>query len=113
MSSILKVFLLLAVMICISKAQLHESGQQCLCRRVRRGINPRSGVKDIQIYSATIFCEKVEIIVTDNQGLRYCLNPEVQLKNVQKLLTKIMAKRNKATTVSTASTTSNVNTASL
>ncbi|KAM6999801.1 C-X-C motif chemokine 11-1-like [Tautogolabrus adspersus] len=88
MSSILKVFLLLAVMVCISKAQHNESGQQCLCGGVRKGINNLSAVKDIQIYPATVFCDKVEIVVSTDRGLRYCLNPKV--KAVQRLVAKIM-----------------------
>ncbi|CAJ1058590.1 C-X-C motif chemokine 10-like [Xyrichtys novacula] len=88
MSSTIKVFLLLAVVICISMAQLNESGQQCLCRRVRRGIRPNSEVKDIQIYPATLFCNKVEIVVITGNGYRYCLNPEMSA--VQKLLEKVM-----------------------
>uniref|UniRef100_A0A3Q3LJS0 C-X-C motif chemokine 10-like n=1 Tax=Labrus bergylta TaxID=56723 RepID=A0A3Q3LJS0_9LABR len=93
MSSILKVFLLLAVMVFISKAQLSDSGQQCLCRRVRKGIRNPSEVKDIQIYPATVFCDKVEIVVSTNSGLRYCLNP--QLNAVKRLLANICeAKQN-------------------
>ncbi|XP_070769899.1 C-X-C motif chemokine 6-like [Enoplosus armatus] len=88
MSNIMKVLLLLAVMVCISKAQLYEPGQQCLCRRVRGRMAPRSEVKDIQLYKATIFCNKVEIVVTLNSGFRYCLNPT--LKGVKNLLAKIM-----------------------
>ncbi|XP_070769808.1 C-X-C motif chemokine 10-like [Enoplosus armatus] len=91
MSSIMKVFLLLAVMVCISKAQRPESGQQCLCKRVRGRIASRSDVKDLQIYPATIFCDKVEIVVTLNSGLRYCLNPE--LAQVKKLLASIMKQK--------------------
>lgn len=120
MSSIMKVFLLLAVMFCISQAQRkcsyvllwgtltetawgpscwgwkkdlfscvlvavsrnlstqkdlneinffplflppdNETGQQCLCRRVRNAVGSKDEIKDIQIYPATIFCDKVEIV---------------------------------------------------
>ncbi|XP_041800512.1 C-X-C motif chemokine 10-like [Chelmon rostratus] len=83
MSSIMKVFLLLAVMFCISQAQHNETGQQCLCRRVRNAVGSKDEIKDIQIYPATIFCDKVEIVVTNNNGYRYCLNPRMKaMKNV-------------------------------
>uniref|UniRef100_A0A3Q3JLW0 Chemokine interleukin-8-like domain-containing protein n=1 Tax=Monopterus albus TaxID=43700 RepID=A0A3Q3JLW0_MONAL len=62
MASFIKVFLLLAVMVCISKAQLNESENQCLCQRVRANLIGKSPVKDIQIYPATIFCDRVEIV---------------------------------------------------
>ncbi|XP_054454047.1 C-X-C motif chemokine 10-like [Anoplopoma fimbria] len=89
MSGIMKVFLLLAVMVCISKAQLDgTSGKNCLCRNVRNAVGSRNNIKDIQVYPATIFCDQVEIVVTLNSGLRYCLNPN--LKAVQKLMAKIM-----------------------
>ncbi|XP_047440443.1 C-X-C motif chemokine 6-like [Mugil cephalus] len=98
MSSMIKVFLLLAVMVCISKAQLSE--QQCLCHRVRNGIGRKSEIKDVQIYLATNFCNKVEIVVTMNSGLRYCLNPK--LMAVKKLLTNIM--KNTSTTAGSTNT---------
>ncbi|XP_068570739.1 C-X-C motif chemokine 10-like [Cebidichthys violaceus] len=93
MSGILKMFLLLAVMVCISKAQ--PTNVLCLCQHVRNGISSRTEITDIQIYPATIFCDKVEIVVTSNSGLRYCLNPK--LKAVQKLMASIM-KRETSTT---------------
>ncbi|XP_078025416.1 C-X-C motif chemokine 10-like [Epinephelus lanceolatus] len=105
MSSIMKVFLLLAVVVCISEAQHHERGQQCLCQRVRNKINSMSGIKDVQIYQATIFCNKVEIVVTHHSGLRYCLNPN--LKAVQRLMAFIMKPKTSTTagpTVHTSST---------
>ncbi|XP_042349765.1 C-X-C motif chemokine 11-like [Plectropomus leopardus] len=95
MSSIMKVFLLLAVMVCISKAQHRQTGQQCLCQRVRNKITSMSDIKDVQIYQATIFCDKVEIVVTNNNGLRYCLNPK--LKAVQKLMASIMKPKTSTT----------------
>uniref|UniRef100_A0A8C2ZYC5 Chemokine interleukin-8-like domain-containing protein n=1 Tax=Cyclopterus lumpus TaxID=8103 RepID=A0A8C2ZYC5_CYCLU len=63
---------------------------QCLCQRVRNGIWSTNEIKDVQIYPATIFCDKVEIV-----GVRYCLNPE--LRAVQKLMASIM-KRETSTT---------------
>ncbi|XP_074505555.1 C-X-C motif chemokine 10-like [Sebastes fasciatus] len=96
MSNIMKVFLLLAVIVCISEAQRDDmSGEQCLCRRFKNRINGRNSVKDIQIYPATIFCDKVEIVVTANSGLRYCLNPK--LKTVQKLMASIMKPKTSTT----------------
>uniref|UniRef100_A0A3Q3JM00 Chemokine interleukin-8-like domain-containing protein n=1 Tax=Monopterus albus TaxID=43700 RepID=A0A3Q3JM00_MONAL len=65
MSSMIKVFLLLAVMVCISKAHANESENQCLCQRVRANLIGKSPVKDIQIYPATIFCDRVEIVFID------------------------------------------------
>ncbi|XP_054453357.1 growth-regulated protein homolog gamma-like [Anoplopoma fimbria] len=91
MSGIMKVFLLLAVMVYISKAQLdgdHTSGNECMCRRLRNGISSKRDIKDIQINPATVFCDKVQIVVTLNSGHRYCLNP--RLKAVQKLMAKVM-----------------------
>ncbi|XP_038555155.1 C-X-C motif chemokine 10-like [Micropterus salmoides] len=91
MSSIMKVFLLLAVMVYISKAQFGESGQQCLCQRVRNQIASKSELKEIQIYPATVFCDKIEIFVTLNSGLRYCLNPK--LNAMKKLLANVMKQK--------------------
>ncbi|XP_031606931.2 C-X-C motif chemokine 10-like [Oreochromis aureus] len=95
MSTLIKVFLLLAVMVCISQAQLKQAGQQCLCHRVRNRLGMKSEIKDVQIYPATKSCNKVEIVVTLNSGLRYCLNPE--LKAVKRLVTNIMDKKQKTT----------------
>uniref|UniRef100_A0A3Q1H479 C-X-C motif chemokine 9-like n=1 Tax=Acanthochromis polyacanthus TaxID=80966 RepID=A0A3Q1H479_9TELE len=86
MSGIMKVFLLIAVMFCISEAQLF--GQQCLCQRLKNRIISKAEIKEIQVYKATIFCAKVEIVVTQKNGFRYCLNPE--LAPVKKLM-EIMA----------------------
>uniref|UniRef100_A0A3Q3W660 Chemokine interleukin-8-like domain-containing protein n=1 Tax=Mola mola TaxID=94237 RepID=A0A3Q3W660_MOLML len=94
MSSMVKMLLLLAVVVCISKAQLHES-RQCLCQRVRNVFMFRSGIKDIQIYQNTIFCNKVEIVVTMDSGLRLCLNPN--LKAVKKLLAHVLNKQKSST----------------
>ncbi|TMS17770.1 hypothetical protein E3U43_001839 [Larimichthys crocea] len=81
MSGIIKVFLLLAVTVCVSKAHTYETGQQCLCRSVRQSL-VKSATKDIQIYPATIFCDKVEIVVTTNAGPS--LLPEPQLESSEK-----------------------------
>ncbi|KAM4555796.1 C-X-C motif chemokine 10-like [Odontesthes bonariensis] len=98
MSSIIKLFLLLAVVVCISAAQHGEAGQQCLCQRVRNRMILRSEIKDVQIYQATVFCDRVEIVITNKNGLRYCLNPE--LKAVKKILTEMMKKPKTSTTFS-------------
>ena len=46
----------------IPSSLVYESKQQCLCQRLRNGIPKKSEVKDIQIYPATMFCDKVEIM---------------------------------------------------
>ncbi|XP_059201455.1 platelet basic protein-like [Centropristis striata] len=94
MSSIIKVFLLLAVVVCLSSAQQHQS-EQCLCQRVRNRMVSKSDIKDIQIYQATTFCTKVEIVVTNNSGLRYCLNPK--LDAVKKIMASIMKPKTSTT----------------
>ncbi|XP_073343355.1 C-X-C motif chemokine 2-like [Pagrus major] len=102
-TGIMKVFLLLAVVVCISQAQLHGSGQQCLCSRVSRLVV--SEVKDVQIYPATVFCNNMEIVVTNSSGYRYCLDPK--RKVVQKLLANIMNRQKASTaTPTTFSSTS-------
>ncbi|KAM8909335.1 C-X-C motif chemokine 9-like [Spinachia spinachia] len=91
MSGIMKVFLLLAVMFCFSEAQLdYQSGNQCLCAKVQRGFQYGTKMKDIQIqiYPQSAFCDKVEIVVSHNDGHRFCLNPE--LKRVRRLIARIM-----------------------
>ncbi|XP_022607374.1 C-X-C motif chemokine 11-6-like [Seriola dumerili] len=103
MSGIIKVFLLLAVVVCISKAQRVDSGQQCLCHNVRDSL-AKSEIKDIQIYPVTIFCNKVEIVVTTNTG-RFCLNPNN--KRVKNFLINILKKKKTFTTVRPAHFTTN------
>ncbi|KAI3351798.1 hypothetical protein L3Q82_020630 [Scortum barcoo] len=88
MSGIFKVFLLLAVMVCITEAQLHPLGEHCLCGSVKKGILSKSALKDIQVYPATTFCNKVEIVVTNNNGFRYCLDPK--MSTVKKMLASIL-----------------------
>uniref|UniRef100_A0A1A7YQW6 Chemokine interleukin-8-like domain-containing protein n=1 Tax=Iconisemion striatum TaxID=60296 RepID=A0A1A7YQW6_9TELE len=104
MSAIIKVFLLLAVMACISKAQMNEPGQNCLCQRVRNGTMSKNEIKDIQIYHATVFCSKVEIVVTNHNGFRYCLNPEMKI--VKRILSGIMKKPSTSKPTRVTSTTS-------
>ncbi|XP_037318562.2 C-X-C motif chemokine 10-like [Pungitius pungitius] len=107
MSGIMKVFLLLAVMFCISEAQFdHTSGNQCLCTNVQKGIQSGTKMKDIQIqiYPLTAFCDKVEIVVTNNNGRRYCLNPEV--KAVQRLIARMIKPAASDTTRPTNTTSS-------
>ncbi|XP_033465539.1 C-X-C motif chemokine 10-like [Epinephelus lanceolatus] len=88
MSHIMKVFLLLAVIICISTAQMDRQSGRCLCERVRNRIRSMSDIKEVKIYQATIFCNRVEIVVTNKNGFPYCLNPK--LNAVQKLLASIV-----------------------
>ncbi|XP_059201948.1 C-X-C motif chemokine 9-like isoform X2 [Centropristis striata] len=95
MSSIIKVFLLLAVVVCLSSAQQDQS-DQCLCQRVRNKIISKSDMKDIQIYQATTFCTKVEIVVTNNNGFRYCLNPN--LETVKKIMASIISSSSSSST---------------
>ncbi|KAG7518255.1 C-X-C motif chemokine 10-like [Solea senegalensis] len=102
MSGIINVFLLLAVLICISKAQLSKSAQNCQCLSVRDSIMKNSRQRDIQIYPATMFCNKVEIVVTTSNGRRYCLNPDK--KAVQDLVLDMINK--KTPTVRRAQSTS-------
>ncbi|XP_039668502.1 interleukin-8-like [Perca fluviatilis] len=112
MSSFMKVFLLLAVMLCMSKAQQgHQSGKQCLCQRVNNRIGSKTDIKDIQIYPATVFCNNVEIVVTNNSGLRYCLDPK--LRAVQKVMASIMKPKTSTTArpTETTSTSGTTNTA--
>ncbi|XP_030001571.1 interleukin-8-like [Sphaeramia orbicularis] len=105
MSSIMKVFLLFAaVMFCISEAQLDDKGQNCLCRSTRDKLSTRNKVKDIQIYPKTVFCDNVEIVVTDQNGLRFCLNPNVKV--VKKLIARIMSAKRSRTTAATPTSSS-------
>ncbi|XP_031175379.1 C-X-C motif chemokine 10-like [Sander lucioperca] len=111
MSSFVKILLLLAVMVCMSKAHGLNQSEHCLCQHVRNRIGSKTDIKDIQIYPATIFCGKVEIVVTINSGLRYCLNPK--LKAVQKLMASIMKPKTSTTArpTETTSTPGSTNTA--
>ncbi|XP_063732806.1 C-X-C motif chemokine 10-like [Eleginops maclovinus] len=106
MSSIMKVFLLLAVIVCISEAQRYHSGG-CLCQRVRDKMS--RAVKDIQIYPATAFCDRVEIVVTDRRGLRFCLDPE--LKTVQRVMASIIKAQTTARQAELTTSPSSTNTA--
>ncbi|XP_029368869.1 C-X-C motif chemokine 10-like [Echeneis naucrates] len=104
MSGIIKVFLLLAVVVSIAKSQRTDSGEQCLCQRVKNAVP--NEIKDIQIYPATIFCDKVEIVVTTNNG-RFCLNPNNKM--VKNFLVKILKSKKASTTVKPAHSTSTAN----
>ncbi|XP_068182349.1 C-X-C motif chemokine 10-like [Antennarius striatus] len=112
MSSIMKVLLALAAVVCIAKAHFRESGSQCLCQSLSMSPRMKSEIKDIQIYPATIFCNNVEILVTTNSGSRYCLNPK--LKAMKRFLSTIIAKQKLATarpTVQFSTSLSSTNTA--
>ncbi|KAK5864884.1 hypothetical protein PBY51_016090 [Eleginops maclovinus] len=106
MSSIMKGFLLLAVIVCISEAQRHQS-EGCLCQRVSSKMSTK--VKDIQIYPATAFCDRVEIVVTDRRGLRFCLDPE--LKTVQRVMASIIKAQTTARQAELTTSPSSTNTA--
>ncbi|XP_062249052.1 alveolar macrophage chemotactic factor 2-like [Platichthys flesus] len=93
MSGIMKVLLLLAAAVCISTAMINESGENCLCQRTQNGTNG-SDLKDIQIYPRTIFCNKVEIVVTTGAGHRYCLNPRAT--TVKAIVLQILRKQKSA-----------------
>ncbi|XP_034453744.1 C-X-C motif chemokine 2-like [Hippoglossus hippoglossus] len=95
MSGIMKVLLLLAASVCISTALLNESGQNCLCQRTYNSTDG-SDLKDIQIYPATIFCDKVEIVVTTGAGHRYCLNHRA--KAVKAIVIRILRSKRNAIT---------------
>uniref|UniRef100_A0A3Q3QUW8 Chemokine interleukin-8-like domain-containing protein n=1 Tax=Monopterus albus TaxID=43700 RepID=A0A3Q3QUW8_MONAL len=88
---------------------VNESKNQCLCQRVRANLIGKSPVKDIQIYPATIFCDRVEIVVTTSNNFRYCLNPS--LDKVKRLLNKIIKKVNTTTTAIPHNLTTSTNTA--
>ncbi|XP_004073526.1 C-X-C motif chemokine 6-like [Oryzias latipes] len=92
MSGMIPALLLLAAIACFTQAQFNEAGQQCLCQRVRKGIMGKNEIKDIQIYQATAFCRKVEIVVTYKNGLRVCLDPE--LKIMKRAMAAFMKKQN-------------------
>ncbi|XP_053284798.1 alveolar macrophage chemotactic factor 2 isoform X1 [Pleuronectes platessa] len=90
MSGIMKVLLLLAAAVCISTAMINESGENCLCQHTRNGTDGMD-LKDLQIYPATIFCNKVEIVVTTGAGHRYCLNHRA--KAVKAIVLQILRSR--------------------
>ncbi|XP_029966543.1 C-X-C motif chemokine 10-like [Salarias fasciatus] len=101
MSGIMKLSLLLAALVCISKAQ--GDRELCQCSTVRGSIDRKHGVKDIQIHPASNFCSKVEIIVTRSNGSKYCLNPSWE--PLKKMLNKIQKQKVQATTQSTLTST--------
>ncbi|CAN9514929.1 unnamed protein product [Ophioblennius macclurei] len=75
MSGIMKVFLLLAVLVCISKAQMDRTGNLCKCSRTLDAIPKGPKIRGIQIHPETTFCDKIEIVVTRVNGTRFCLAP--------------------------------------
>nr|XP_057919709.1 C-X-C motif chemokine 11-6-like [Doryrhamphus excisus] len=89
----------LAVIICLSAAQLNKS-QSCLCQDAVNTFHPKAGIKDVTIYPATTFCNKVEIIVTTKNGSDFCLKP----KAVQRMLANLIRRKAlSSTTTPTAS----------
>ncbi|XP_008325365.1 C-X-C motif chemokine 10-like [Cynoglossus semilaevis] len=97
---IVKVFMLLAVAACVAKTQPSLSNENCLCNRVRNTLIKSEGVRDIQIYPPTVFCSKMEIVVTSNKGRRFCLDPNKI--TVQTLIHNIMRKVKPTPVTSTA-----------
>ncbi|XP_061582242.1 C-X-C motif chemokine 10-like [Cololabis saira] len=95
MSSMIRLFLLLAAVVFISEALLNEAGQRCFCQNVKNGFMSKDRIKDIQIYPATVFCDRVEIVVSETSGLRYCLNPKP--KAVKKIVSGIISRRKRQT----------------
>ncbi|XP_028315901.1 C-X-C motif chemokine 10-like [Gouania willdenowi] len=93
MSRIINLCLLLAVVVCFCNAQLHSSKQQCLCRSVTNSLSKESPVKSLQLFQATNFCNKVEIVVTMENDERYCLNPKSNV--FKKKLSFLLNKRSK------------------
>ncbi|CAB1325209.1 unnamed protein product [Coregonus sp. 'balchen'] len=82
-----RILLLLAVTVCSTVAQRSVS-QRCLCRKVRNSFGRTTAVADIQVYPPTTSCNRLEFIVSLENGLQYCLDPS--MKNVQNLLTRLM-----------------------
>ncbi|CAL9706785.1 unnamed protein product [Knipowitschia caucasica] len=87
----IKVLLVLTALAFICHAQRNQAGQQCLCGNFRNRVDARSNISDIQIYPITDFCSQIEIIITNKQGGRYCLNP--QNKALIRVLTKLLPKK--------------------
>ncbi|XP_076021041.1 C-X-C motif chemokine 2-like [Genypterus blacodes] len=97
MSCIIKALLLLVVLVCLSAAQRHELGKRCICSSYRQRVFGRmSDLVDIQIYPASIFCDKLEIVITSKDRVQYCLDPSNI--RVKRLLERIINKGRAATT---------------
>ncbi|XP_075889076.1 growth-regulated alpha protein-like [Nelusetta ayraudi] len=90
MSGILKALLLVAVLVCVSRAQLFAS-EKCLCRRTRGFRAMETQIKDLHIYPQTVFCRNVEIVVTLKNDNRFCLNP--QLPVVRRLMERMLKRK--------------------
>ncbi|XP_061901917.1 C-X-C motif chemokine 11-1-like [Entelurus aequoreus] len=84
-----KVMLLLAVVICMSAAQ-REKSQSCLCQSAKNTHVRKSDIKNVTIYPATPFCNKVEIIVSTKRGSNVCLNlrPDAEQRLLENLTRK-------------------------
>ncbi|KAG7465165.1 hypothetical protein MATL_G00173390 [Megalops atlanticus] len=87
-----KVLLLLAAVTCVALAQTGRStGSRCVCRRVRDRFGPARAILDIQIYPPSASCDKMEVVVSLQNGVQYCLDP--RMKKVQDLVSNLMNMR--------------------
>ncbi|KAM8888898.1 uncharacterized protein ACB058_006117 [Synchiropus picturatus] len=91
MSLCIKVILLLVAMVYISAAIRPPTKNSCFCQHLRPSISPGSRVKEIQAYGPSLFCKNLEIVVTEESGFRYCLNPEGQ--SFQRIFQQMQKKR--------------------
>ncbi|XP_061786674.1 C-X-C motif chemokine 11-1-like [Nerophis lumbriciformis] len=89
-----KAMLLLAVVICMSAAQ-REKPQSCLCQGAKNTNVPKSDIKNVTIYPATAFCNKLEIIVSTKSGSNVCLNlkPDAERRLLKNLTRKIQSSK--------------------
>ncbi|XP_072289652.1 C-X-C motif chemokine 11-1-like [Eucyclogobius newberryi] len=87
----IKVLLVLTALAFICHAQQNQAGQQCLCASFKNTVDSKKNISDVQIYPSTNFCNQVEIIITNKNGARYCLNPN--LKVAKALLNRIIRAR--------------------
>ncbi|XP_054647457.1 alveolar macrophage chemotactic factor 2 [Dunckerocampus dactyliophorus] len=109
MCSPIKAILVLAVVICMSAAQLNKS-RSCLCHDAANTFDPKVGIKDVTIYPATTFCNKVEIIVTTKNGSDFCLKPKAVKRMLANLTRRKVLSSKAAAAVGTSSTPGSANT---
>ncbi|XP_061758086.1 C-X-C motif chemokine 11-6-like [Nerophis ophidion] len=74
-----KAMLLLAAVICMTAAQ-REKPKSCLCQDAKNTHVRKSDIKNLTIYPASAFCNKVEIMVSTKYGSNVCLNLEPDAK---------------------------------
>ncbi|KAJ8015296.1 hypothetical protein DPEC_G00024660 [Dallia pectoralis] len=89
MNMTIRILLLLAITVCITVAQRPIS-QRCICRKVRVKNFGLKSVEDVQIVPPSPTCDRMEIIVSLKNGMRYCLDPKIKI--VQSLLNSLMNK---------------------